>query len=342
MAAFVSFLYEQIFGRAKPTSHRLDGRVVIVTGANTGLGLHTAIHLAKLNPKTLIMAVRNLEKGKQAKQTLLDSEDVNLDANQVQVWQLDLASLESVNEFAKRATSELDRLDLLLENAGVMRLEYEKTTDGFEQTLQVNGIATGLLGVLLLPMLVKTSKMASPSPASSSYKPHLTVVGSEVHAWSPWKGNADGSIVQHLNPEEQFNKEGGMERYQISKILSVFIAHKLAELARGSNVVVNVVNPGLVLSEFRREMSGVLPVLMDKLLARTTPDGARYILWACIEDTSDEPGAYVTCCAVKPPSPFVRSSEGKRAEDKVWEEMKGVWLDRVPQAKKSLEELSRA
>ncbi|KAM0786800.1 hypothetical protein ACM66B_002233 [Microbotryomycetes sp. NB124-2] len=341
MASFTTFLSEQLLGRPKPTTHKFDGRVAIVTGANTGLGLHTAIHLARMNPKKLILACRNLEKGQKAKQTLLDSEGVNVNQDRVEVWHLDLASLQSVKEFADKALHELDRLDLLVESAGLMTYQFVKTEDGYETTLQVNGIATALLGVMLLPLIKKTAKMQHQDPACASFQPHLTVVGSEVHAWSPWKGYAKGSLLDNLNQIETFNKEGGTERYHISKIFSIFIARKLAESAKGSDVVVNVVNPGLVVSEFKREMSWLRATMLDKL-SRTTSDGARYILWACLEDTSNEPGAYVSNCEVKAPSAFVQSAEGKQAQDRVWEEMKQVWLERVPEVKKSLETLSRA
>lgn len=77
----------------KPTAALLTGRTVVVTGANVGLGLQTAIHLARLQPAHLILGVRNVAKGETAKVTIADK--AGLDTAKIAVWELDLASFKS-------------------------------------------------------------------------------------------------------------------------------------------------------------------------------------------------------------------------------------------------------
>lgn len=96
--------------------------------------LACAVHLARLNPARLILAVRNLEKGEKARQTVLDSKGVSLSPSAVEVWHLDLDSAKGVQAFADKCNNELERLDVLIENAGIATSKWNKTDDGFEQT----------------------------------------------------------------------------------------------------------------------------------------------------------------------------------------------------------------
>lgn len=97
--------------------------------------MQAAIHLAKLSPAKIILAVRSTEKGNTARETLLAAKGVQaaVDAGLVvEVWQLDLASFASVKAFAKRAEEELQRLDVVVENAGMATQKWTTTEDGWE------------------------------------------------------------------------------------------------------------------------------------------------------------------------------------------------------------------
>lgn len=174
----MGFLVEQLFGSrlmVQPTSPDLTGRIAIVTGANVGLGLATAVHLAHLNPARLILACRSLDKGNAA--LAMIKHKVPNFKGELEVWQLDLGSFKSVLAFGDRV-NQLDRLDILCQNAGVATMKFSRTDDGFETTTQVNDLSTGLLALLALPLLNKTLKM-TPIPTSADFKPHLTIVSSE-------------------------------------------------------------------------------------------------------------------------------------------------------------------
>lgn len=144
-----------------------SSRTVIVTGANTGLGLEAARHFARLGASKVILACRNIEKGEAAKQGIEASPGV------LEVWQVDLSSYESVKEFCARA-QQLDRLDVLVENAGVMLPHYEEAED-MEVTITVNVISTFLMAMLLLPKLRADG-------TKFNMIPHIVVVGSNSHA----------------------------------------------------------------------------------------------------------------------------------------------------------------
>ncbi|KAI9874677.1 MAG: hypothetical protein M1830_009419 [Pleopsidium flavum] len=123
---------------------QFTGQTIIVTGANCGLGLEAARHFIRLHAEKVILAVRNLEKGEAAKQSIETSEK-RVDV--VEVWQLDLASYESVKQFASRAEG-LNRLDVVVENAGIVTKKLSMMEDN-ESSITTNVISTFLLALLI-------------------------------------------------------------------------------------------------------------------------------------------------------------------------------------------------
>ena len=111
-------------------SEDLEGRIVIVTGANTGLGFECAMHFLRMKPAKLILAVRSIEKGQAAALRMID-ETKETRPDIVEVWQLDMASFVSVQAFAQRVET-LPRLDIVVLNSGVNTREWRTTGDGYE------------------------------------------------------------------------------------------------------------------------------------------------------------------------------------------------------------------
>ena len=126
-----------------------SGRIAVVTGANGGLGLETARALSGKGA-LVIMAARNLDKAKVARRSILDE---NPAAN-VEVRALDLASLASVEDFARRLLADHERIDLLINNAGVMGTPRMETADGFELQLGTNHLGHFALTAHLMPALL--------------------------------------------------------------------------------------------------------------------------------------------------------------------------------------------
>lgn len=166
----MSFLQRQFTSLPYPTKS-FRGQTIIVTGSNTGLGLEAARHFARLDASKVILAVRSIVKGEDAAKSIHEStgrKDV------CQVWQLDMGSFKSVQEFSQRAAS-LDRLDIVLENAGIMSPKYSEL-EGFESTVAVNVVGTFLLALNLLPILRKSGKKYGNTP-------RLVITSSDVHFW---------------------------------------------------------------------------------------------------------------------------------------------------------------
>ena len=127
----------------------MDGKTVIVTGANTGIGKETALDLAKRGAR-VIMACRDLKKGETALNDIVEKTG----SKNVVLKQLDLASLKSIREFAEDINKNEPRLHVLVNNAGILGSSKRTMTgDGFEMTMGVNHLGHFLLTDLLLDLL---------------------------------------------------------------------------------------------------------------------------------------------------------------------------------------------
>jgi NAD(P)-dependent dehydrogenase (short-subunit alcohol dehydrogenase family) len=141
------------------------GKVAIVTGANSGIGYQTTLGLVKKDVD-VIMACRNLQKAEEAKAKILQLHP----KARITSMMLDLSSLNDIKNFAHLFHEEFDRLDLLINNAGIMMPPYKITQDGFESQLATNYLGHFALTGLLLPLLTGTSGSRIITLSSLSYK----------------------------------------------------------------------------------------------------------------------------------------------------------------------------
>jgi len=291
------FLYSQLFVDPALAQKSLEGKIVVITGANVGLGYDCGIHLARCKPKLLILACRSLEKGNTAAKEVIAASGFD----NVEAWELDLSSYKSVIAFARKFQATHKQLDILIENAGVSMEKYYKTEDEHELTMQTNWSAHNLLTFLLLPQL-----RASPTPK-------LVVVSSEVHGWT--KLTPDQATFEFLDKEENFAKQTTYCRSKLANIFFVDEFHK-----RFPDIPICSVNPGLCRSSFARNIGdgGVFGVMLY-LLGRTSEAGSRNLVWAALEAPGQ--GEYVSDSSVSQTSTYSRSAEGKKAQLSLWSEM---------------------
>ena len=130
----------------------LMGKVAIITGANSGICWDTAVALAEKSA-TVILACRHLVKS----QVALDALKTRVPNADVELMQLDLASQASVRQFADALKAKYDRLELLINNAGIMMVPYARTVDGFESQFGINHLGHFALTRLLLDRILATS-----------------------------------------------------------------------------------------------------------------------------------------------------------------------------------------
>ncbi|WP_392841280.1 oxidoreductase [Streptomyces sp. LN500] len=238
-----------------------SGRTAVVTGANSGIGLVTARELARGGARVLL-ACRDESRGKEAESRIRAA----VPGARVEFAALDLADLSSVREFAAAYPS--DRLDLLINNAGVMALPYGRTADGFETQFGVNHLGHFALAGLLLPKLLDT-------PGA-----RVVSVSSAMHAAS----NID---IGDLNSERNYRR---WIAYGRSKTANLLFVHELARrlAASGSGIVAAAAHPGYAATNLQtagvrmenRKAAERVFELGNRIVAQPASSGALPTLYA--------------------------------------------------------------
>ena len=143
----------------------LTGKIIIVTGGNSGLGFESVKAFADKGAEVILTA-RTIEKGKTAREEIM-KEDIK---GKIRVLELDLSDLSSINTFAERIRNEYDKLDVLLNNAGIMMTPYHKTKDGFEGQMGTNHLGHFALTGLLIDLIIKTEGSRVVNVSSNAHK----------------------------------------------------------------------------------------------------------------------------------------------------------------------------
>ena len=211
---------------------KLDGKTVIITGANTGIGLETAVDLAKRNAR-VILACRSVERGETA---VVEVRKRSGNDNVVFV-QLDLASLDSVRKFSTKVLEEEPQIDILINNAGVMAIPKRTLTqDSFEMQFGTNHLGHFLLTNLLLDRIKQ-------APSA-----RIVNVSSTAHQ----RGNMD---FDNLNSEKFYSP---WVAYGTSKLANILFTRSLAKRLEGTGVTANVLHPGVISTELTRHINPFL------------------------------------------------------------------------------------
>lgn len=272
-------------GQFKKEDIRIDGRVVIVTGANTGIGRETALDLATRGAK-VYLACRDLSKAEATKQDIVQqSGNVN-----VFVMSLDLSSLESVRKFVTEYQQRETKLHILINNAGVMAIEGRQTTkDGLEMQIGTNHFGHFLLTMLLLD----TIKASAPA--------RIINVSSSAHKF--------GEINRKdLQSEKCYSK---WSAYCQSKLANVLFTRELSNRLTGTNVTANSLHPGAVRTDLQRNWTMLQYVVsVFKPLFKTPKSGAQTSIMLAVDpDLECVTGKYFADCAVDKESKAAQCDE---------------------------------
>ncbi|KAJ3229845.1 hypothetical protein HDU81_004965 [Chytriomyces hyalinus] len=309
MSVLFKFLYSQLFVTPPVPQHDFSGETVIIVGANIGLGLEAARHVARLKAGHLVLAVRTLSKGEAAKRDIVASTGINPDAVSVRI--VDLSSNKSVIAFSHTIYAEFKKVDALLLNASILPVTFATNEDGVELGVATNVIGTFLLAIMMLPLLRVSASPAKPV--------HLSIVASEVHAFTTLPEKKHPHIFNALN----VNSPDFHDRYNVTKLMQVFIARELAKGVDSDKVIINFLNPGLCHSNLTAPAKGFTSFMVETLkywLGRTTEVGSRTLVHA-LTVGKESHGQYLSDCRVEATGVFVTSGEGVQVQRRLWDEL---------------------
>ena len=244
-----------------------SGRSVVVTGANSGLGFETTRELARAGAH-VVMACRDIDRGTEARETIRET----VAGASLTVRELDLASLASIESFAETIRADLDRLDALCNNAGVMAIPRSETDDGFEAQFGVNHLGHFALTGRLLELL------------GSAPQPRVVTHSSAMHT----RGEVD---FDDLHGEESYDRWGAYAR---SKLANLLFAYEL-DRRHGDTLKSVACHPGWAATNLQRrgpERTGsrlrLLAVrVANRLFAQSAERGALPLLYAATEPAVD-------------------------------------------------------
>lgn len=232
----------------------LSGQVIIVTGGNAGLGYETIRQLSHHNPDTIYLAARSQSKAEIAIADLIEN---NPKFTNIRFLELDIASLESVETAAANFLRQESRLDILINNAGIMMTAEGLTKDGYEIQFGTNVLGPALVTQLLLPILRNTAKVNSQT--------RIVMLSSAAHARAP-SDAYDFDKLRTTLPDRHTT-----DRYTMSKLADLHYSKALAE--RETAVKIIPVHPGMVSTNLHHASTGTFlkPFLYAALYLAGTP-----------------------------------------------------------------------
>ncbi|KAG5786635.1 hypothetical protein H9Q69_014288 [Fusarium xylarioides] len=291
-------------GDARPTALQIikdegvqgkfKGKVIVITGTSSGIGIETARALAETGAK-LFLTARNLDKAKKACAEFFD-------ASRMEFIELDLTSFDSVRTAAKSILEKTDKINILVENAGCMAVpELELTKDGHEMQFGVNYLAHFLFFELLKPAL-----LAAMTPELNS---RVVVLSSSAH--------------QHggINESDNYNfQKGGYDpwrAYGQSKTADIYLANEIDRRYGSQGLHATSVHPGGIMTELSRYIPAeVLQALASsdtaKKMIKSPEQGAATTVWAAIgKQWENAGGKYLENCQEAPPAKEIDHHFGK-------------------------------
>ena len=270
----------------------MGGKVALVTGGTSGIGKATAMALAAMGADVVVVG-RDRGRGERA------AEEIRAQTGgRVDLALADLSSQAGVRSLAGEFKRRYDRLDVLVNNAGLVQSTRTETPDGLESTFAINHLAPFLLTNLLLDTL----KESAPS--------RVVTVSSEAERW----GNID---FDDLQSKKRYR---GFPVYGMTKLANIMFTYELAERLEGTGVTATCMHPGAVNTRFGTNNSGPMTILFRafKPFMRTPEQGADTVIWlASSPDVEGVTGRYYSDRKPIEPKKIANDPAARR---RLWEE----------------------
>ena len=270
-------------------NHEMTGKVCIVSGANAGIGKETTLGLAKLGA-TVVMLCRDRDRGA----TALREIKKRSSNDRVELMLCDLAAQDSIREFASEFKQGHDRLDVLVNNAGVLMRERSLNEDGIESTFAINHLGYFLLTNLLLDVLKQRATARIVNVASTAHKYGKIDIGG-------WVIGRDYSAFS---------------AYANSKLANVLFTYELARRIEGTGVTANCLHPGAVGTNLFRGLPRVLQAVIA-LVTMGPERGARTSIY--LAGSPEVEGVSGKYFAKRRPEKSSDESYDRDAARKLWE-----------------------
>lgn len=278
----------------------MQGRTVLITGGNAGIGKETAVGLAALGANVVITS-RDAGRGEAAVEEIR-----RRGGPQVTAMVLDLASFASIHGFVADFLGRFEQLHVLINNAGLILSERRETEEGFEMTFGVNHLGHFVLTDLLLERLKACAPARIINVSSRAHQRALT-----------------GLDFDDLQSTRGYR---GLLVYARSKLANIYFTRELARRLEGTGVTANAVHPGLVSSRFALDGDVKGPIAwfyrVAKPLMRTARDGAETPIWAAhAPELAEVSGRFFGDCHEQRPS---RVALDDGAARRLWEESEAL------------------
>jgi NAD(P)-dependent dehydrogenase (short-subunit alcohol dehydrogenase family) len=271
----------------------MQGKICLVTGANSGIGKAMADALAQKGAH-VVMVCRNLTKGNQA----LSELRAKYPDSTIKLYQADVSSLASIREFSEKLTNDYKHLDVLINNAGVYLPSMQLNKDCCEMMMATNHLGAFMLSQLLFPLL-KAAEHA-----------RLITVSSMAHLLGTINWN-------NLQCERSFI---AMRQYGTTKLANILFTKEASKRWQKHGITANCFHPGAVGTNFAQSEPGFLNSLfgIGKVFLKTPEQGASTgVYLACSAEMAKVSGEYLANSKIKTPSRQARDPE---LANKLWEQ----------------------
>ena len=265
---------------------------IIITGGTSGLGYRTAFILAKDNKNKIILIGKNKAKGNQAIKSLTNETN----NKKISFLQADLSSISETSSLKEKLAN--NKIDVLINNAGALFYSRLESVDGIEKTFALNNLSYFILSNLLLKNKIIKNGARIINVASGAHR----------------------GVDINFDDIEMVNNYNGWISYKKSKLCNILFTKKLSKLVSKNNVTVNCLHPGFVKTNFGKNNTGVIGLIIKFLMtvfAIKVEEGAETIIYLATSDNvKNISGEYFYQSKINKPSNF---AEDNKSADDLWD-----------------------